>query len=99
MSEVKQCPFCGGEARVVAGVESWSVMCVEDRCEASPETQWFSAEEDAIAAWNARAERTCKMTLDFEDEDWYCSECGSFTQAFNKPNYCAYCGAKVVDDD
>ena len=42
----------------------------------------------AIAAWNARAERTC------ENERGKCSVCGA--TMYDAPNYCTNCGARVI---
>lgn len=64
--------------------------------------------EQAMTAWNTRAERTCRMTPDASGDRittingdeiflfrFTCSECGGKT---NQPfaSYCPNCGAKVV---
>jgi len=48
------CPYCGGEAHVIAssdvyGVECWGELCSKNRLEEIP------TEAEAIAAWNIRA--------------------------------------------
>lgn len=66
-----------------------------------------ATEAEAIAAWNARAERTCEMYRD-EYGVWHCVACerGADTitgssgtlDSWNDswaPNYCPYCGARV----
>ena len=67
------------------------------------ETPWYDTEAEAIAAWNARIERTCKViensrkyvlsdgTELFDDG---CSVCNGYIG--DGENYCANCGAKVV---
>ena len=63
-------------------------------------TQHYLTEAEAIAAWNARAERTCKP-IDSERclpgtdcPAWLCSECGELFE--RETNFCSNCGAKVV---
>lgn len=62
MSELKPCPFCGGEAELhptydmdTNEVDGWFVWCNNDTCECKPETGQFFTEAEAIAAWNSRA--------------------------------------------
>lgn len=50
MTELKPCPFCGGEAELYNDEGLWKVQC-ED-CEAS--TGQYYMPENAIAAWNTR---------------------------------------------
>ena len=46
------CPFCGGEAKtVLLGVKEFAVHCYG----CSVETDAYTTEADAIAAWNRRA--------------------------------------------
>ena len=98
MTELKPCPFCGGEAYTTerAGFASagWSVECVNPDC--GCDFALYADEAEAIGAWNTRAERTC-TNVDDNKEVWFiCSECGSTKKLAHMGNYCMNCGAKVV---
>lgn len=60
MEELKKCPFCGGEAEVsfYKSTESWYVECALSKgsCATIPCTYPYSTKEEAIEAWNRRAE-------------------------------------------
>lgn len=95
MTELKPCPFCGGEARYTEKSRfhiGW-VYC--PGCGAA--SGYYNTEAEAIAAWNTRAEQTCHT----ERSDCFeCSEC-AFFDAYAAPsdfNYCPNCGAKVVSE-
>jgi hypothetical protein len=75
------------------------------------ETPWYDTEEEAVEAWNARAERTCQ-DADTRFNAWVCSECKatmlllfddygeptySVEGVADVPRYCPNCGAKVVE--
>lgn len=56
MSELKPCPFCGGEAKIVKSPENeYIAICRNKQCNASvgffPNTR-----KEAIEAWNRRAD-------------------------------------------
>ena len=54
--ELKPCPFCGGKAELMRDHDgTWSVICGE-RCGVSPATCCYEKREDAVSAWNRRAE-------------------------------------------
>lgn len=77
MTDLKPCPFCGGEAkRSIETFErtilSW-IYCTN--CGAAG--GYRPTEAEAIAAWNTRAERTCRAELNEERNAITCSECGS----------------------
>jgi hypothetical protein len=67
-TELKPCPFCGGEAKVV-GTASTTVECQNDQCiigDTAPFND-FSHRYDAIAAWNTRASLALPKV---ESETW-----------------------------
>ena len=108
MSDLKPCPFCGGEANVIDHHNddgSVSVGCNNDTCLGFSGLGWlYKTEAGAIAAWNSRAERTCKMEYsggvhEFLSLDtWTCSECGCEMYDVAEPRYCPNCGCKVVGE-
>lgn len=66
--ELKPCPFCGSKAfitRFEQGVDAYYVVCGNPECAAGIGLE--KPEAEAIAAWNARAERTCRMITDSQD--------------------------------
>ncbi len=104
MSELRECPFCGGEASVYESnrwpssgnrITGYTVICTDMDCINYRADDWYErTEKRAIERWNTRSERTCHVVI--EDECPTCSECGedidpSFTA-------CPYCGAKVVSE-
>ena len=71
MSELKPCPFCGGEAELIWNAIGGFAGCFDEDCPVGPSTATFAvgdewkseadAEPHIIDAWNTRAERTCKI--------------------------------------
>ena len=112
MSELLPCPFCGNEGELCTyygGGEHnetvHTVMCNNEDCPMNVLTPDYLTEAEAIAAWNTRAERTCKVAAcyspsDFDSEDeWYFAfSCGCelYWDEAIPPNYCPNCGARVV---
>ena len=109
MSEaLKSCPFCGGEAEIIEVdyemyLTGYAIYCrkcclklgVTGRLgEAYEWFPVFDTEAEAIAAWNARAERTCQRF--WTGAEMICSSCAhQLNDRFAR--YCPMCGAKVVD--
>ena len=62
-SELKPCPFCGGEAKTLHVGDWW----VEHACKKLGtyiRTRFCETEEEAVAWWNTRAQTVFGMTLD-----------------------------------
>lgn len=112
-SELLPCPFCGGEAEVCEGgingkMRVYGLVEHKDGCfflaDGLP-TKYQHIMERDFAAWNTRAERTCRDEGGIGSKfpaAFVCSECGwcSTVFAFGKdmPCYCPNCGAKVVGE-
>jgi len=108
-TELLPCPFCGGEAEIVA-LDAWyKNPFVGIGCSKCPailaeygEYKRFYTEAEAIAAWNARAERTCHIEYPYYGDapvinaQPRCSECHEHFAVGEFPNYCPSCGAKVI---
>lgn len=108
--ELKPCPCCGSSNGLYVLQDEkygeWSVFC--DMCKTSFHNEnHCDTREEAVSAWNRRAERTCHLIHEVEEEDdeffdtvelhyYVCSECGWN----NRPDayYCDSCGAKVVGE-
>lgn len=80
---LRECPFCGGEADEYEGDYGNGIYCMQ--CGAmvgEPIHLGFNVAErvryeQAIEAWNTRAERTCHAELNDSRNAVICSECGS----------------------
>lgn len=114
--ELKPCVFCGhDEARVIvvdevtdAGCEEATVPLYAASCPyCGARGPMALSEDEAVEAWNRRAERTCNVEsshVEQEMGDYSYLEvelsCGhAFTwDDCTPPDFCPYCGAKVVDE-
>lgn len=107
MTELKPCPFCGGEAEILTaesmnGGYLFGIMCNDCRSRGDV----YDTEAEAIAAWNTRAERTCtNLANEYKHGNFRCSECGfhgwTCDECYSHPedwSYCPQCGAKVVGE-
>lgn len=57
----------------------------------------YDSREQAVEAWNNRAERTCHNLSDFQDCDCFiCSECG-YSLGDPRWFYCPKCGGKITN--
>lgn len=113
--ELKPCPFCGGEAHISDDYSSERglVYSIWHDCPAGGDyhpyghgvgvlqvsSAWFSSCEDAIEAWNTRAERTTtrkgKHKTKYGRKVPLCERCG-YAIGDSRYNYCPSCGAKIV---
>lgn len=69
MSELRECPFCGGEASVYESnrwpssgnrITGYTVVCTDMDCINYRADDWYErTEKRATERWNTRAERTC----------------------------------------
>lgn len=105
MSDLKPCPFCGGEAvfhDCLRPPETYPCRVYCDNCWA--EVGGYSTEAEAIAAWNSRAERTCECVAEYAESPidgkkivlHRCSACHELMRPHMR--YCPNCGAKVVGE-
>ena len=109
MQELKPCPCCGSAIGLYVLQDEkygeWSVFC--DICKTSLHNEnHCDTRDDAISAWNRRAERTCLMEYNEEwsgdelypTECYNCSECHYMTND-GMPSYCPNCGARVIEEE
>ena len=54
-TKLKPCPFCGGEAEVVANEYFADVSCKDGECRGFTDYLTFKKKSEAIEAWNRRA--------------------------------------------
>jgi len=60
MAELKKCPYCGGEAKIIEDntiVEypQYQIRCKNVACTIRPKTNWHVDKQEAIKHWNNRA--------------------------------------------
>ena len=98
------CPFCGGEAEFRDGSSTKPYI----RCKSCGCRTWGShAYDRLVAAWNRRAERTCRVESSHEEEGDGCYSyfeyeltCGHEIAWADQlpPSYCPECGRRVLYD-
>ena len=97
---LKPCPFCGGHAEIKCDVlyRGYNARC--QLCGVN--TRNFETKDEAIEAWNRRAERKKgKWIYDTErvmrdgwiNRQFHCSVCGD--QEITLYNFCPHCGADM----
>ena len=96
MTELKPCPFCGGEAAYSS--ERGQVICKEPTCRGwlQPNCWVYLSKQNAISHWNRRAERTCHHK---DGAFGIETECGARYDVWAEGawSYCPNCGAKVMN--
>lgn len=107
MTELKLCPFCGGEAHTYKN-NLWHVAC-ERAHNGCVTMSAFITEAEAVEAWNNRTlgGGECELVYgenDHGDDGWWCQSCGGwFAASFRhtgrnniiEPSYCQHCGKAV----
>lgn len=113
MSGLKPCPFCGADGEIKTSYNGcyekymYTAVCSNPKCEVNYLAMKMKpTEAEAIAAWNSRVERTCRIESSYlndftsNHECWYELEmqCGyKFTwDEMEPPTCCPNCGARVV---
>lgn len=92
MSELKPCPFCGGEVEVLSDMHrTWGLVMHRDGCFFSNFRLHVIPEYD-FEAWNTRHVETCKRF--WTGAEMVCSKCG---YQLNSPvaKFCPSCGREV----
>lgn len=116
MQELKPCPCCGSAIGLYVLQDEkygeWSVFC--DICKTSLHNEnRCDTRDDAISAWNRRAERTCEFFYDEKMAEYACSACGELVSGSNPDyeyevshlavlesfEYCPFCGARVIEEE
>ena len=117
--ELSPCFFCGhDEARVIAvdevtdaGCEEATVPLYAANCPyCGARGPMALSEDEAVAAWNRRAERTCQIVVSIDRSPasyggrvHRCSSCGKalpgalFRNGWTQLDYCPRCGARVAE--
>ena len=95
-------PYSGLSYAIVHGSDDCCGECPVSTSDLLP---WlYETREEATAAWNRRAERTCHVDLTESNEPanintWECSLCGkSYEEAYGSYEYCPHCGARIVEE-
>lgn len=55
MNDLKPCPFCGSKPEIRRYGGKYSAECPNDDCEVRPETFLKYSSDEAVKAWNRRA--------------------------------------------
>lgn len=115
-SDLLFCPFCGGEAHikeVVSACEKlYTVGCSDSECMGYETWLLKPTVDEAVAAWNRRAERTCVFRYEEKLGEYACSSCGERVSGSNPADeyevsplavlesfeYCPNCGARVLGE-
>lgn len=98
MEQLKPCPFCGGEAKIMKmGYPHW-VYCLQCGAKVHGGT---TSEKDSIKAWNRRTEpKHGKWEMKPDPYGYFdlipvCTACGCTTKWREKYSFCPNCGADM----
>ena len=97
MTELKNCPFCGSEPEIDWDGKHWTIKCY---CGVS--NGHTITKQDAIKAWNTRADCTCrttprpdntvcpecsgKLSFGLSEDKWVCTKCGLLSRNYYEEN-------------
>lgn len=62
-AKLKPCPFCGGETKIRTYSGMGRTMFFVQCNDCAAESSCYDTKEEAVAAWNRRAERTCHVIM------------------------------------
>lgn len=108
-NELKPCPFCGEQPKLTdCAYDALTII----ECESCKKTRdrvvrfEYALHDQAIEAWNTRAERTVKVVEQVStgyhlEDDKVRLSCGHIVNGRlprTIPTYCDTCGAKVVSE-
>jgi len=125
MEALRPCPFCGRSDTMcfsnnheecdddIDVPTMYIVVCSMHDGGCGAHSGYYETKREAAAAWNRRAERTCRNVCEWNIDTFHftCSECGAeidgddwgdspvFVGDYHEQlRYCPNCGAKVVDE-
>ena len=103
MSDLKPCPFCGGQAELMTTSFEDKAMywpqCLNDDCIMSEGGTTWPTQSAAIAAWNRRAEATCTWRNEEEYWEGACGAAWCFIDVGpieNDMHFCPRCGGAIT---
>lgn len=109
MEELRECPFCGGEAFIRKNkdlLETYSAYCGNEDCSASPKVSAYG-KEMVVGLWNKRADADirAKAIEEFAERLKKASIKGAFEYKPDKDkpwykvrSYCKVVGTRKIDE-
>ncbi len=99
------CKGCGLRLEAYSDEERTVAQAYQGDFKSAHEFTWEQARKAVADKWNRRSERTCRMGAPIDGE-YRCGECGHLNRetyradkGWYPPEYCAHCGARVVEGD
>ena len=109
MTDLLPCWKCGSPAHMLPTIDARVMIACPESGLGAEHGAWVieDTEEEAIAAWNTRAERTCRITYreDYAPEQSDCQiiECSNgcffYWPTYTPLFYCPKCGARVTSEN